>query len=304
MIIGLQTNSLPLRGTDRAIRDYSEGLALLGHTPKVFIPAACEINQASWQSIKQFADIKVYMPSDLEEVTSSLDACYTLKFGHPSSETFGCNLLVHAVFDASSPHGHRYAAVSEWLALDSGCKSWVPHIVKPPQGRSIRAELGIPENAFVVGYHGGEDSFDLGFVQTTLENALNQRKDLYAIFMGVNVFSVHSRTRFLRRSGDVGNFIASCDAMLHARSRGETFGLSVAEFASNGKPILSWAGSREKAHFHHLENDSGLIKYNSNNDLLEVLLNIQKNEFSCDPSTWDQFSLPNVMTKFTQEFLV
>ena len=34
-------------------------------------------------------------------------------------------------------------------------------------------------------------------------------------------------------------FINTCDAMIHARADGETFGLAVAEFSSKNKPIIT-----------------------------------------------------------------
>ena len=37
-----------------------------------------------------------------------------------------------------------------------------------------------------------------------------------------------------------GAFVDACDAMLHARQEGETFGLAIAEFAAGGKPILTY----------------------------------------------------------------
>lgn len=43
-------------------------------------------------------------------------------------------------------------------------------------------------------------------------------------------------------------FLNSCDAMLHGRARGETFGLSCLEFAMLGKPVLTFSGSPERAH--------------------------------------------------------
>jgi glycosyltransferase involved in cell wall biosynthesis len=43
-------------------------------------------------------------------------------------------------------------------------------------------------------------------------------------------------------------FLNTCDAMLHGRQRGETFGLSCLEFAMLGKPVLTYANSPERAH--------------------------------------------------------
>jgi hypothetical protein len=41
--------------------------------------------------------------------------------------------------------------------------------------------------------------------------------------------------------------------MLHARTRGETFGLACGEFAISGKPIVTYGQSIERAHLDILE---------------------------------------------------
>ena len=40
--------------------------------------------------------------------------------------------------------------------------------------------------------------------------------------------------------------------MIHARDTGETFGLAVAEFAVLGKPVITFAHSKERAHLEML----------------------------------------------------
>ena len=37
-------------------------------------------------------------------------------------------------------------------------------------------------------------------------------------------------------------FINTCDAMIHARAMGETFGLAVAEFSKKNKPVIFVSG--------------------------------------------------------------
>ena len=38
----------------------------------------------------------------------------------------------------------------------------------------------------------------------------------------------------------VADFVASCDAGLNARIAGENFGLAIAEFLAQDKPVLVW----------------------------------------------------------------
>jgi hypothetical protein len=64
-------------------------------------------------------------------------------------------------------------------------------------------------------------------------------------------------------------FLATCDAMLHARWHGETFGLAVGEFAVLGKPVITFGGSRERAHLEML-GERGLL-YATRSELERIL---------------------------------
>jgi hypothetical protein len=64
-------------------------------------------------------------------------------------------------------------------------------------------------------------------------------------------------------------FLATCDAMLHARLHGETFGLAVGEFAVLGKPVITFSESREKAHLEMLGNQA--LLYRNAGELVEIL---------------------------------
>ena len=43
-------------------------------------------------------------------------------------------------------------------------------------------------------------------------------------------------------------FVNASDCMIHARARGETFGLAIAEFSIRNKPIIAYSNPPEKAH--------------------------------------------------------
>ena len=64
--------------------------------------------------------------------------------------------------------------------------------------------------------------------------------------MNTEVFYNHKNIIYLPKSLDKKNkskFVSTCDAMIHARYDGETFGLAVAEFSSANKPIITFANS-------------------------------------------------------------
>ena len=94
-------------------------------------------------------------------------------------------------------------------------------------------------------------------------------------------------------------FINTCDAMIHSRERGETFGLTIAEFSTFEKPIITYSNSPEKNHINIL-GDKGFY-YTNYNELYEILLNINPSVkgYNC----YTEFTPEKVMNKFKKVFL-
>ncbi len=169
----------------------------------------------------------------------------------------------------------------------------------------MRQELGIPPDAFVIGRHGACETFNLKFVHEAVIKALSKRKDLYFVFVNTHRFCEHERVIHLPVITDTlakSNFINACDAMLHARSRGESFGLAVAEFMFFDKPVICWAGGVDRNHLEMLP-DHRLV-YRRNPDLLRILTSLEK----CGgDGRWQDsvsaFTPPNVMRLFKEVFI-
>ena len=297
--IVLHTNQIDFRGTTKAIYDYALGLRERGH--KVRVISKPNVNSTALQKFQDSnLDFHVYKDNlDLYNLTDKFEYIYKIQYGNVEPCLVnGKKELIHAVFEASTPYGHRYAAVSEWLGKRDGV-DFVPHIVK--YNKSTKVGL---QSKLMVGYHGGSDSFDIDFVQNTIKKVLEKRDDIVFSFLGTTpIIPNHPNIIYYPASDIVNEFITCCDCMLHARSRGETFGLSVAEFALAGKPILSWDSSPERAHIEHLKNDPGLILYNNADDLEQHLMNINKDTKGCDPKSMAKFSTENVMNQFEKVFL-
>jgi len=214
---------------------------------------------------------------------------------------------IHAIFRESEFHGDIYAYVSPWLSdvMSYGKAPWVPHMVSLSDedgdmrtqdggrrtedgGRRAEAggrksvvgdlwsELKIPKEATVFGRHGGYDSFDIPWVQEAVIEAARKNPNIWFLFLNTESFgeaAMFPNICFLPATADPilkKKFLNTCDAMLHGRERGETFGLSCLEFAQTGKPILSYLKSPEKAHFDIL--GSRIWAYENKNDLQELLI--------------------------------
>jgi hypothetical protein len=88
--------------------------------------------------------------------------------------------------------------------------------------------------------------------------------------------------------------------MIHARERGESFGLSIAEFLFFNKPVLAWNGGHDKNHLEMLKGSGTL--YSNEDDLNYMLHNL--NDFKDDWSARvSEFKPEIVMKKFNEVFL-
>ena len=162
--------------------------------------------------------------------------------------------LPHLVFDGKkqwthAAHGGGTAAalISRNVPVLPTCKlPVVPLIVRPMplHGPDLRAELDIPPNAVVFGRHGGRTTFNIkGTRQVVMEVAL-AHPHIYFVFMNTAGYDKlnQSNIKHVAQTSDrerKAAFIRTCDAMLHARQQGETFGLSVAEFSVMNKPVIT-----------------------------------------------------------------
>jgi glycosyltransferase involved in cell wall biosynthesis len=214
-----------------------------------------------------------------------IDTSYFIRSGERDFLPNNCRTLVHAVFQQYEPHGDCYAYVSQWLANKMNSQHGtsipsVPHIVQLPEPTdNLREKMGIPAHHTIIGRHGGYDTFDLPWVHQAVATFLEQHDDYTFVFVGTRPWINHPRVLFYQEIHDVqdkANFIDTCDAMLHGRGGGESFGLSIAEFLSLGKPVMAWNGGGDQNHIDMLA-DSELL-YNNPIDLNHMLSNFKDNQ--------------------------
>lgn len=316
MKIGFHTNRLSLRGTEIAVYDYAlQNQALLGHESVIFYR---KHNPAVPAVVEKFAAHFKLLPYDGNDELNRLieheqiDATYFIKPGERDDiECSSSPAWIHAVFPTKEAefHGDKYAFVSEWLAKE--CSNarlpFVPHMIALPEhARDLRASLNIPQTATVIGSYGGADSFNLGFAQAEVLRALQQRSDLYFLFMNIESFAQHERLLFLPGSADLDykvQLINTCDGMLHARGIGESFGLACAEFSIKGKPIITYAMSPQRSHIDIL-GDKALL-YKGKRDLAQILQHFDRSVQR--ERNWDayssRFAPAAVMAQFKAVFL-
>ena len=319
MKVLFHSNQLGLRGTEVALYDYALfNRALLGHESEIVTR-----KDAPWShpaAIEKFRkEFTIHFYEDLAELDgiaerAKADVFYAQKSGE--NDGVFCSSVkscMHAVFLHHDPHGDVYAYISQWLSqeLTGGRAPWVPYMLNNPSvDTDLRQELGIPRSALVFGRHGGADTFDLPFVHKAVHQVARRRRDVYFLFMNTDPlkrpFLMGDRRNivYLESTADLERkvaFVNTCDAMLHARERGETFGLAVAEFSARNKPVITYRHSRERAHIEVL-GDTGLY-YGDRRELVDLLM-----DFKPDPSrSFDRYSETyapeNVMKRFDEVFL-
>jgi hypothetical protein len=321
MILGFHTKQLTERGTEVALFDYALAAKnLLGHDVRIFVPAASEkiVPSVARHFEQQFELVLYDTPKSI-----SCDALYVIKRGRPGRITDGIPELNHAFIDASEPHGHRFAAVSDWVARTA---AWslrvrgggsirvpklrkpqvVPHIVALPDvPDDFRDGLGIPNDAVVFGRHGGIGTFSVDFVRDAIRAAVDERNDISFVLINVERFYEHPRIVHVPPTtdrADIRRFVNTCDYMIHAYHLGETFGLAIAEFAYVGAPVLTFLPSPRKAHLDLLP-DGLLLGYTAYEDLLGRLRTLERRTVPVPSDVRERYSVERVMSRFSDVFL-
>ena len=312
------TNQLGERGTEIALYDYADyAERMLGLTSWVFHPPPGQ-GGARTKFGRRFGERVVAANFDAVGaflVERGIGHLYILKEGMrfcpdvrmlPSS----VRALVHCVFHATEPHGDLYAKISPCV---NGSVPVVPHMVRPhdADGPDLRCELGIPPTATVFGRHGGLETFSIGSARLAVLDVACSHPQIYFVFLNTYPFGeMLPNIKYLERTSDperVAAFIRTCDAMLHARDGGETFGLACAEFSASHRPVLTSQVHDDNGFgSHHLDvlRRAGLQRffYRDYESLVKLLVGFQRGT-SAQFHAYTDFEPHKVMATFERVFL-
>jgi glycosyltransferase involved in cell wall biosynthesis len=318
MKVLFHTNTLNYRGTAVAVADYAKyNQEILGNESVISFDASIPYEKdmgtepAVVERLAQDFKLIPHNGTNLQQVIDNekIDVAYFLRSGNSDWVPDNCQTAIHAVFQLCEPYGDRYAYISSWLADAMNARHnqsvpYVPHMVNLPEPTAdYRQLLNIGQDKIIVGRIGGYYTFNLPWVKDAIVRLLEQRTDIVFVMVGTEPWINHPNVRFQAEIHDLQtktNFINTCDAMIHARSNGESFGLAICESLALNKPVLAWEGGEDQHHTRILA-DSGLI-YNQST-IFEKLNNI------CDytTTTWDnrvaEFRPGPVMEKFKTVFL-
>lgn len=317
MNIAFHSGQLGVRGTEIALFDYAfHNRELLGNNSIII-----SNKNADLSGIDKFKNqFEVFLYDNFSEVTNiidknKIDLIYYIKGGSNDGLLVpGIKNVVHSVFQYRQPHGDVYAYVSKWLSekASGGELPYVPHmidILKHDHNMNYRDFLGIPNDAIVFGYYGGQISFNIPFARNAVIDVANKNKNIYFLFMNSEKFCDIDNVIFLDSTTDVENkigFINTCDACIHGRNGGESFGLTLGEFSIKNKPIITTTYCTEhlcdEAHIDVLGDKA--VLYHDYQELVDILENFKDIvDVSSDWNCYRDYSPELVMKKFNDVFL-
>lgn len=320
--VAFLTPTIDERGTCIALYDYAHYNETILKNQSIILCPKNGINNAASLNPEVLSKFDARFPlfyydetQQIDDICRHCDVLYCIKYGTDDG-IFSRRIktVIHCVFDMSQPHGDIYAGVSEQLARKFNSNVFVPHMVNfEPSAdistTSFRRSLNIPDSATVFGRHGGSDTFDIQWVKLVIEKSVRLNPDIYFIFVNTPRFCAHHPNIFfldkIINLNKKKEFISSCDAMIHAQSLGESFGLAIAEFSVHQKPIICFGNWVLNDNYRKILGDKA-IYYHSDNELLEILFRFDKSKYKdrTDLNCYEAYSPANVMTKFEKVFLL
>lgn len=290
IVIAFRVLVASLRGTEVAVYDYANANErILGNRSIILIRDAPGHNPDVIQKFTSRFPVFFYDPSDpcdIERILSKHECkiLYTIGYGERrvNDPTLSPNGLyktaLHCVFTLNDPHADTYIPVSKYLAEKHGTTAYVPHMISIPRDvkGDMREQLGIPRDAIVFGRYGGIETFNIYFVHHVIVSILHARPTppVYFLFANTHRFSTHERIIHLDAIVDPrekARFIQTCDAMIHARADGETFGIACGEFSMLNKPVITHRTMGDTSHISIL--GERCFTYTSEDGLYGILIN-------------------------------
>lgn len=330
MKILFHAEQLNYRGTTNSILEYAHyNQEILGNESVIVYsqeqPEGLDVGSVPEviESVKlKFKTLTYENNSQLNDIAAKYDLFYSQRAGEKvDSHTKRENAIitstkmgVHCVFQWHDPHGDVYAYISEWMAhnvaklYNAPVHPWVPYVVDlPPPNYDTRAHLGIGRDKFVIGRFGGYKTFDIPFVKDVVQKIAKEKNDIVFLFANTEPFCDLPNVLFMGPffgQQQKSNYINACDAFIHARWLGESFGLAMAESLFFNKPMLACDIGFDRNHIEMLKPFDLIYKENDNEDLYRRILELRyKIGIDYKKLMIDQYNPYTVMNQFKKVFL-
>ena len=308
--IAFWDNCLSVRGTTVQLYEYAyyNKYILKNDSIILYNNTRVETDQLVVEKFKK--EFEVFSVDNFDKVDDILiqqncDIFYITKGGENENQISKViKTVVHCVFNCSQPHGNVYASISPWIK-DMGNYQCVPYIITlPDHNLNMRETLNISEDAIVYGRHGGYEQFDIKYVHSIVYNVAKNNPNIYFLFVNTKPFCdklpniIHLDP--IVDLNEKVKFINTCDAMLWARSEGETFGCAIGEFSIKNKPIIA----TKIGDIAHIEILKDKAFWYTEDNLENILMNFNKNENSKkDWNAYKEYTPEKVMQQFKKVFI-
>jgi hypothetical protein len=246
-----------------------------------------------------------------------IDTIYVLEANLRTSlpHVEGAEILVHVVFDGLKKVAdlrNKFAVVSPSVPHPSSMPV-VPHIVAlVPSIDSLRQELAIPAEAIVFCRHGGPTTFDIQAAREGVCEYARRHLNNFVLLLNTdpspceagltNIVHLPAVTDLAHKA----RFLATCNACVHGRTLGETFGLAIAECSLLGLPVYTFHKADPSSDFHLRVLGTHARLYASAQDLTAAMEAFDLAEAEAQRSVYmhlyDRFSPSAVMFDFLANF--
>lgn len=321
-----------MSGTEVAIYDYAHyNETILNNKSYIITFNDSSKKEIGWSLTKNsFEKFKSRFPiieiSKIEDITSiikenNITNAYLLTNGidtdkhifkfNDRSIWLNCKTIKHAVYNTQYSDGDTFCCLTELTnkKFNTTCPV-LPHIVSLPKiETNLRDELNIPNNVKVFGYYGSYLAFNILPIIHSVSDLAQKNPNIYFLFMNIDERPFIPCKNIIHLPGNTSieykvKFINTCDAMIHGRLEGETFGLTIAEFAINEKNIISYKSYLEynntcgyvNAHFDILKDQ--IIQYNSQSEFEEIIKNFDSYKKDMSNNGYMKFTPEYVMNIF------
>ena len=256
LTVGFVANQLSIRGTETVLWAYAHyNETMLGNRSIILVKNRMDDVSEQHYAVDVSADSTEWFASRFKELhyckedsmedlmmQLGVDVCF-IELAGVASDWVPTRVpsVLHCVFQPLLK-GTVSTGISQCVAR--GIIPVLPNIMPMHDTLDdMREELGIPKDAIVFGRYGGYGQFSIGFARDAVRDVSSRNPNVYFLFMNTQQFMEPSRNvMFLTGTRDLckkRKFINTCDAMLHAREDGETFGAAIGEFAQCDKNIIT-----------------------------------------------------------------
>jgi hypothetical protein len=218
-----------------------------------------------------------------------------------------CKSIIHCVFNTQYKHGDVYGRISN--CFGNNHYPVVNYMVNLPNvDTNMRNELNIPDNAIVFGRHGGIDQFNIKYVHQVIDKVTDEYPNVYFLMVNTEIFCRekaniihHGKIIDLHKKVE---FINTCDAMIHARHMGETFGAAVSEFSSKNKPVITCRKGNDLAHLDIMKDKC--FTYENEKEVYDIFKKFITELGDIKKQDWNGYSEygpEKIMDKFNELFI-